>query len=61
MYFLRSLFAENIQKINEINGKKETHNKKRSDIYVQETYKNCLCNRKEIVIVKLATVGITRF
>lgn len=60
MYFLRSLFTENIYKINEIN-EKETHNKQNSDIYVQETYKNCLCNRRDILIVKLATVGIVQF
>lgn len=60
MYFLRSLFTENIYKINEIN-EKETHNKQNSDIYVQEAYKNCLCNRKDILIVKLATVGIVQF
>lgn len=60
MYFLRSLFTENMYKIKEIN-EKETHNKQKSDIYVQETYKNCLCNRKDILIVKLATVGIAQF
>lgn len=60
MYFLRSLFTENIYKINEIN-EKNPHNKQKSDIYVQETYKNCLCNRKDILIVELATVGIAQF
>lgn len=60
MYFLRSIFAENVYKINEIN-EKETDDKQKNDIYVQKTYKNCLCNRKDIVIVKLATVGIAQF
>lgn len=28
---------------------------------MQEAYKNCLCNRKDILIVKLATVVIAQF
>lgn len=38
MYFLRSLFTENVHEINEIN-EKETYNKQNSDIYVQKAYK----------------------
>lgn len=38
MYFLRSIFAENKYKINEIN-EKETDDKQKNDIYVQKTYK----------------------
>jgi len=60
MCFLRSLFIENVRKTNEIN-EKGTYNKQNSDIYVQEAYKNRLCNRKDILIVKLAAVGIAQF
>lgn len=60
MCFLRSVFTANVCKINEIN-EKETYNKQNCDIYVQKAYKNCLCNRKDILIVKLAAVGIAQF
>lgn len=60
MYFFRSLFTEKVHKINEVN-RKETYNKQNSDIYVQKAYKNCLCDRKDILIMKLAAVGIAQF
>lgn len=59
MYFLRSLFIEIVHKINEVN-EKETYNKQNSDIYVQEAYKTCLCNGKDILIVKLAVIEIAQ-
>lgn len=59
MYFLRSLFTDIVCKINEIN-EKETYNKQNSDIYVQEAYKNCLCSRKDILIVKLSVIEIAQ-